>query len=118
MSGSGKIFISGPVYIGYLRTGIVGIPFQNRDLGGGAILGPIVRSVLNGAIFNRFASNLDCTHDFKVSQAGEQERQIWGQCVLWGFNPFWDTKIRRSHIYGTCASMDLKFGRLLLHNDV
>ena len=37
-----------------------------------------VRSAINGAIFNRFASNLDCTHDFKVSPAGEQERQIWG----------------------------------------
>ena len=39
-------------------------------------------------------------------------------CPFWGFNPFWDIKIRRSHIYGTCASIDLKFGRLLLHNDV
>ena len=47
---------------------------------------PESASVINGAIFNRFASNLDCTHDFKVSSAGEQERQIWGQFVpLLGF---------------------------------
>ena len=32
--------------------------------------------------------------------------------------PFWGTKITRSHNYGNCASIDLKFGRFLLHNDV
>ena len=30
-----------------------------------------VRSVINGAIFNRSASNLDCTHDFWVSPPGK-----------------------------------------------
>ena len=52
-----------------------------------------MRSVINGAIFNRFASNLDCTHDFKVSPAGEQERQIWGQFVpLLGFLTLFGTQ--------------------------
>ena len=37
---------------------------------------------------------------------------------FWGNDPFWGTKITRSHNYGNCASIDLKFGRFLLHNDV
>ena len=37
---------------------------------------------------------------------------------FWGNGPFWGTKITRSHNYGNCASIDLKFGRILLHNDV
>ena len=40
-----------------------------------------VRSVLNREIFNCFASNLSCAHDFVVSPPWKQERQIWGQVV-------------------------------------
>ena len=49
-----------------------------------------VRSVINGVIFNRFASNLDCTHDFWVSPPDKQERPIWGNLgPFWGNDPFW-----------------------------
>ena len=49
-----------------------------------------VRSVINGAIFNRFASNLDCTHDFWVSPPDKHERPIWGNLgPFWGNDPFW-----------------------------
>ena len=37
---------------------------------------------------------------------------------FWGNDPFWGRKIRRSHNYGTCVSIYLKFGRFLLQNDV
>ena len=54
-----------------------------------------MRSVINGAIFNRFAWNLDCTHDFKVSPPGKQKISIWGQFVpFWGADPFRGTKIQ------------------------
>ena len=33
-----------------------------------------VRSVLNRAIVNHFASNLDCAHDFKISPPAKEER--------------------------------------------
>ena len=39
-------------------------------------------------------------------------------CPFCGFNPFWVTKIRRSHIYGTCASMDLNLAGFCCYNDV
>ena len=35
-----------------------------------------------------------------------------------GADPFWVTKITMSHIYGNCALIDLKFGRLVQLNDV
>ena len=35
-----------------------------------------VRSVLNIAIFNHFASNLDCAHDFKIFPPAKEERPI------------------------------------------
>ena len=40
-----------------------------------------MRSVLNRAIFYRFASHLDCSHYFKISTHGKQERPNWGQFV-------------------------------------
>ena len=41
----------------------------------------------------------------------ENRKHIFGTiCAPFGvLTLFWDTKIRRSHIYGTCASMDMKF---------
>ena len=49
-----------------------------------------MRSVINGVIFNRFASNLDCTHDFWVSPPDKQERPNWGNLgPFWGNDPFW-----------------------------
>ena len=49
-----------------------------------------VRSVINGAIFNGSASNLDCTHDFGVYPPDKQERPIWANlCPFWGNDPFW-----------------------------
>ena len=49
-----------------------------------------VRSVINGVIFNRFASNLDCTHNFWVSPPDKQERPIWGNLgPFWGNDPVW-----------------------------
>ena len=41
-----------------------------------------VRSVINGAIFNRSASNLDCAHDFWVSPPGKLKN-----CILDIFGP-------------------------------
>ena len=38
-----------------------------------------VRSVINGTIFNRSASNLVCAHDFWLSPPGKQERPILAQ---------------------------------------
>ena len=37
-----------------------------------------VWTVLNRAIFNRWASNLDCVHDFKISPPAKQKTPIWG----------------------------------------
>ena len=62
----------------------------NRHMGMGNFGSQKVRSVINGVIFNRFASNLDCTHDFWVSPPDKQERPIWGDLgPFWGNDPFW-----------------------------
>ena len=45
------------------------ISIQKGAYGNGAILGP--RSVINGAIFNRSASNLVCNHYYLVSPPGK-----------------------------------------------
>ena len=46
------------------------------------IFGPQnVRAVLNRAIFNRWTSNLDCAHDFKISPPAKQKTPILGQFV-------------------------------------
>ena len=45
--------------------------------------------------------------------------KIWETYLGTDLVPFWGSKIRRSHNYGTCASIYLKFGRFLfMHNDV
>ena len=62
----------------------------NRHMGMGQFWSQKVRSVINGVIFNRFASNLDCTHDFWVSPPDKQERPIWGNLGPFRVNdPFW-----------------------------
>ena len=49
-----------------------------------------VRSVLNGAIVNHFASNLDCAHDFKISPPAKEGRPIAANlCPFWHNDPFW-----------------------------
>ena len=56
------------------------ISVRKWTYGNGALSGPkkCGRSI-NRTIFNRFASNLGCAHDFVVFPPGKQERQIWGQ---------------------------------------
>ena len=49
-----------------------------------------VRSVLNRAIVNHFASNLDCAHNFKISPPSKEERPIAANlCPFWDNDPFW-----------------------------
>ena len=49
-----------------------------------------VRSVLNRAIVNHFASNLDCAHNFKISPPAKEERPIAAKlCPFWDNDPFW-----------------------------
>ena len=49
-----------------------------------------VRSVLNRAIVNHFASNLDCAHDFKISPPAKEERPIAANlCPFWDNDRFW-----------------------------
>ena len=73
----------------------------------------------NWTIFNRFASSLDCRHDFGLSPPEEQENFIWTRFgPFWGIEPLWDPIITRSHNYGNCALIDLQFGRLVQLNDV
>ena len=64
-----------------------------------------VRSVINGAIFNRSASNLVCAHDFWVFPPGKLSNivlfifgLIWALLAPIGTDPFWDPKITRSHM--------------------
>ena len=48
-----------------------------------------LRSVINGAIFNRSASNLVCTHYYLVFPPGKLENSIWDRFGLfWGCWPF------------------------------
>ena len=56
----------------------------NRPMGIGTFWVPEMRPVINGVIFNRFASNLDCTHDFWVSPPDKLERPIWGNLCPFG----------------------------------
>ena len=48
-----------------------------------------VRLVLNRAIVNHFASNLNGVHDFKISPPAKEERLIGANlCPFWGNWPF------------------------------
>ena len=49
-----------------------------------------VRSVINGAIFNRLSSNLFGAHNFKISPPAKEERSIAANlCPFWGNDRFW-----------------------------
>ena len=49
-----------------------------------------VRSVLNRAIVNHFASNLDCAHDFKISPPAKEGRPVAANlCPFWHNDHFW-----------------------------
>ena len=78
-----------------------------------------VRSVINGAIFNRSASNLVCAHDFGVCPPGEQESFISTRFgPFFGTDPFWGTKITSSHNFLSGYPFYLKFGRFLFGYDI
>ena len=79
-----------------------------------------VRSVRNVAIFNLFASNLDCTHDFWVSPPEKLKNCLWDRFGhFWGTDPFsGHQKVRGLINFGSGCSLHLQYFRCVLHNEV